>query len=52
MADKKIPSPNGSPKPSLGKIFHTPKTQAGKTSGKGDKASAKIPPCGKGGGKA
>ena len=52
MADKKINSANGSPAPSKGKTFSTPKTQAGKTNACGDKAKAKIPPVGKGGGKA
>ena len=52
MADKKLPSPNGSPKPAAGKVFHTPKTQCGLTNAKSHKSNAKIPPAGKGGGKA
>lgn len=51
MADKKIKSPNGSPKPATGKSFTMPKTQAGKTNASGDKAKAKIPATGRGGGK-
>ena len=48
MADQKVKSPNGSPKPCGGKTFSTPKSQAGITNAKSHK-NGKVNTSGMGG---